>query len=74
VKNEMVRFKIDEKVNFSKVGTIEAINKLKLSLLKVGDNLTIKIGENVVPVTFKYILGDAVIFKTLRMKLSEFTI
>jgi len=70
----MVRFKIDEKVNFSKVGTIEAINKLKLSLLKVGDNLTIKIGENVVPVTFKYILGDAVIFKTLRMKLSEFTI
>jgi len=74
VKNEMVRFKIDEKVNFSKVGTIEAINKLKLNLLKVGDNLTIKIGENVVPVTFKYILGDAVIFKTLRMKLSEFTI
>ena len=70
----MVKFKIDEKVNFSKVGTIEEINKLKLSLLKVGDNLTIKIGENVVPVTFKYILGDAVIFKTLRMKLSEFTI
>lgn len=70
----MVDFKIEEKVSFSNVGSLEVVNDIKLSVLKTNDKVKINIGSEELIVVFKRKEGNLAIFSDNQLRLSDFSI
>lgn len=70
----MVDFKIEEKVSFGNVGSLEVINDIKLSILQPNDKLKINIGSKELIVVFKRKEGNLAIFSDNQLRLSDFSI